>query len=169
MDDDAELAARAARDDDRAFSVLVSRHERRLRAFLARVAGPGRTDDLAQEAFLRAWRFRARFDGTGGYAGWLLRIGWRVFLDAERARARHRIAAIDPPDRPAPGYPDDAIDIARALAALDPAERACLVLCVGQGWSHAEAAAILDMPLGSLKSRLARATRRARAMLEAGA
>ena len=166
MDDDGELAARAGRDDARAFSLLVARHERRLRAFLARVAGPGRADDLAQEAFLRAWRHRARFDGTGAYAGWLLRIGWRVFLDAERTRARDRVVAVEPPDRPAPGHPDDAIDVARMLGALDPAERACLVLCVGQGWSHAEAAVILDMPLGSLKSRLARATRRARAMLE---
>lgn len=166
MNDDAALAAEAGRGDVRAFSVLVARHERRLRAFLARVAGPARADDLAQEAFLRAWRHRARHQGTGSYAAWLLRIGWRAFLDAERARARDRTADAPPPDRPAPGDPDAAVDAARVLAVLDPDERACLVLCLGQGWSHSEAAAILDMPLGTLKSRLARATRRARAMLE---
>lgn len=166
MDDDAELANRASQGDMRAFTALVTRHEQRLRGFLARVAGPDRADDLAQDAFVKAWHFAGRFQGTGPYAAWLLRIGWRTFLDDQRARQRSPVVDMVAPERADPVDPDAVLDAGRVLGALDADERACLVLCLGQGWSHAEAADILGMPLGTLKSRLTRATRRARAMLE---
>ncbi len=170
MDEDAALNRRAAAGDRRAFGLLVARHEAGLRRFLMRVAAAN-ADDIAQEAFLRAWRRAARFDGRGSYAAWLRTIAWRLFLDRHRHEAS-RQRAID-----ASHCGEDAvdagieagIDAATLLAALDPDERACVVLCLGEGWSHSEAAAILGMPLGSLKTRLARATRRCRAMLEQGA
>ncbi len=167
-EDDIALNQRAASGDRRAFAVLVGRHEARLRGFLARVAGVDAADDLAQEAFLRAWRNAARFRGDGGYRGWLFAIGWRVFIDStRRARIDHATATPWTPhaDLVVPADADARVDAARLLAALDPLERACVILCHGQGWSHSEAAAILNMPLGSLKSRLARAVRRCDAML----
>lgn len=167
-DDDFALNRRAAAGDRRAFGVLVGRHEARLRGFLARVAGADEADDLAQEAFLRAWRNAAAFRGSGSYRGWLFAIGWRVFVDSTRRARRDRATralAILPEDTFLPADGDTRIDAARLLAALDPLERACVILCHGQGWSHREAATILDMPLGSLKTRLARATQRCDAML----
>jgi DNA-directed RNA polymerase specialized sigma24 family protein len=58
------------------------------------------------------------------------------------------------------------VEIADLLARLPEAERAALILCEGHGWSHAEAAAMLGMPLGTLKSRIARAKERCRLLWE---
>lgn len=161
---DFDLNAKVVAGDRRAFAVLVARHEARLRSFLARVAGRDDADDLAQEAFLRAWRSAHAYRGNGAYGGWLLSIGWRVFLDSARSARRNRsmIAAQTEMMLDAKVLPEGeaGIDTRRLLAALDPLERACLILCHGHGWSHSEAATILAMPLGSLKTRLGRATRR---------
>jgi RNA polymerase sigma-70 factor (ECF subfamily) len=132
----------------------VRRHERRVRAFLQRLTRGQGADDLAQETFLKAWRTAASFRGDGRYQGWLLRIAWRQFLSDRRRRSEHA------PSFEAPvSTPDEAtrIDIERALARLPERERAAALLCFGEGCSHAEAAAVLELPLGTLKSILARA------------
>ncbi|MEA3004036.1 MAG: hypothetical protein QOH81_2824 [Sphingomonadales bacterium] len=134
--------------------MLVRRHERRVRAFLARLTGGEGADDLAQETFLKAWRTASSWRGDGSYRGWLLRIAWRSFLTSRRGR-REMTAGIE---AQAVAADETArIDIARALASLPARERAAALLCFGEGCSHAEAAAILDLPLGTLKSIVARA------------
>ena len=166
-DEDA-LPRLAAQGDRRAFATLVRLHEARVRGFLARLAGRQAADDLAQETFLRAWRHASRFAGTGSYAAWLLAIAWRAFLDDQRRYRAERSGlsgvAVEPEDH----HPDPAakIDVDRLFALLDPDERACLALCLGQGWSYHEAAEILAIPLGTLKSRLSRATSKCRRMLD---
>jgi RNA polymerase sigma-70 factor (ECF subfamily) len=167
--DELALSSRAARGDRHAFSILVRRHEARVRSFLSRLAGAHAADDLAQEAFLRAWRHAGRFRGSGSYAGWLLAISWRVFLDAQKRDRveQRRLNEVATPDQNNLD-PSARIDVDTLFAALDPDERAPLALCLGQGWSHREAAEILAIPLGTLKSRLARATAKCRSMLETG-
>jgi RNA polymerase sigma-70 factor (ECF subfamily) len=166
--DEFALSSQAASGDRRAFAILVRRHEARVRSFLTRLAGVHVADDLAQETFLRAWRNAGRFRGCGSYIGWLLSIAWRVFLDAHRRHRTEqgRLAAAGPPDQIGTD-PSVKVDVETLFAALDPDERAPLALCLGQGWSHAEAAEILAVPLGTLKSRLARATAKCRRILEA--
>ncbi|HEX5183534.1 MAG TPA: RNA polymerase sigma factor [Allosphingosinicella sp.] len=147
------LAARAALGDVASFSELVRIHERGVRAFLRRLAGEG-ADDLAQETFLKAWRMAPAWRGEGSYRGWLLRIAWRQFLSDRRRRRP------GPPIESEPSIPPDEtirIDVARALARLPDRERAAALLCFGEGCSHAEAAAVLGLPLGTLKSIVARA------------
>lgn len=167
------LNARAAAGDRKAFSQLVLRHERRLRAFLARAAGSALADDLAQETFLRAWRRARQFDSRGNYAAWLYRIGWRLFLDDRRRRGLDSRtwagAALLAPN--VSHDPDSSmrVDIGAAIDRLDPVERAALQLCEGEGWTHAEAARILQTPLGTLKSVVSRAKRNLRASLDTGA
>lgn len=167
-EDDPILNGRAAAGDPHAFSQLVARHERRLRDFLRRVAGPERSDDLAQDCFLQAWRRAAQFDARGSYAAWLIRIGWRLFLDEQRRRrseTRKRDGAALLADASAePGHAAR-LDMTAVLARLAPVERAALVLCDGQGYTHEEAAAALGLRLGTLKSIVARAKRDARALL----
>jgi RNA polymerase sigma-70 factor (ECF subfamily) len=139
-----------------------------LRSFLARVAGSD-ADDLAQEAFVRAWSRAGDYRGQGSYAAWVMGIGWRLFLDQRRtARRREGLAAnedvpvsVDP--RPAG---DAAIDAERLLAGLSPQERAALTLCFGHGWSHGEAAAIMGVPLGTLKSLVLRGRAKAQKLIE---
>lgn len=99
-------------------------------------------------------------------------IGWRLFLDQRRTARRRAdlavgedvLAATDP--RPAS---DAAIDADRLLANLSPQERAALTLCFGHGWSHGEAAAIMGLPLGTLKSLVLRGRAKAQKMIGEGA
>lgn len=127
-----------------------------MRGFLARLTHGDGADDLAQETFLKAWRSAGAWRGEGSYEGWLLRIAWRTFLSSRRGGREEPSDAVD--DRAAAGAgPDTRIDIERALALLSPRERATALLCFGEGYSHGEAAAILVLPLGTVKSLAARA------------
>lgn len=166
---DAGLAARAAGGDDAAFAALVGRYEATLRGFLRRLAGRDAGDDLAQETFLRAWEAIGRYRGDARFGTWLYAIGWRCFLDAtrrERSRAR-TVGAVGAPEMAA-GDPAAAIDLERALARLGERERAALILIDGHGWSQAEAAGLLALPLGTLKHIVTRARAMCRALLDGG-
>jgi RNA polymerase sigma-70 factor (ECF subfamily) len=164
-DSDAVLCRRAAGGDKGAFRLLVESHEKRLRAFLSQLAGPDLGDELAQETFLKAWRSLSDFRGEAKFSSWLCAIGWRLFVDHKRRQRRDerkREAAgqlAETVEAPSSG---DKLDLARALARLEPVERAALVLCEGHGWSHGEAAGILRLPLGTLKSTVRRAKQKCR-------
>jgi RNA polymerase sigma factor (sigma-70 family) len=157
VNDDALLARAAANGDVAAFTRLVRRHESSLRNFLSRLCGGAGADDLAQEVFMRAWRLARSYRGEGEYRAWLFRIAWRVYLTS-RARVRPTLP-FDPDAHGGAFAPDPAvrIDVDRALARLGPRERAASILCFGEGLSHSEAASSLRLPLGTLKSILARA------------
>jgi RNA polymerase sigma-70 factor (ECF subfamily) len=126
-----------------------------VRGFLDRLVRGHGGDDLAQETFLKAWRMASHYRGEGSYEGWLLRIAWRNFLSERRRAPPAGTMAADAQDSGAGA--ELRLDIARALASLPDRERAAALLCLGEGYSHAEAAAILEMKLGTLKSILARA------------
>ena len=124
---------------------------------MRRLAGD-QADDLAQEAFIAAWRSAASWRQEGSYFAWLARIAWRQFLSHKRR------------DRPTDPL-DDALDmvvaadaerrsmIDQAMARLPERERMAAMLCFAEGCSHGEAARIMDVPLGTLKSLVARARR----------
>ncbi len=156
------LSRRAAAGDGAAFAMLVEKYERPLRSFLARM-GAADADDIAQEAFLKAWRFAGSYDGRARYSTWLTRIAWRCRLDALR---RHGGGGEEPVGE-ASESPAARLDVHDMLARLSEKERAALVLCDGHGWSHGEAAELLDLPLGTLKSTVARAKAKCREMWSA--
>lgn len=141
-----------------------------MRAFLARAAGCD-ADDLAQETFVRAWRRAGDYRGQGSYGAWIMGIGWRLFLDQRRtARRREGLAAGEAAatsNDPRPAS-DAGIDADRLLAALSPQERAALTLCFGHGWSHSEAAEIMGLPLGTVKSLVLRGRAKAQKMIDEG-
>jgi RNA polymerase sigma-70 factor (ECF subfamily) len=157
-DEDLALSRRAAAGDSGAFALLVEKYERPLRAFLVRMDGED-ADDVAQEAFLKAWRFAGQYDGRARYSTWLTRIAWRCRLDAARRKRPAEPNANEISESPAAQ-----LDLRDMLARLSEKERAALVLCDGHGWTHEEAAGLLDMPLGTLKSTAARAKAKCRAM-----
>ena len=160
-DEDLALSRRAAGGDRAAFAMLVEKHERPLRAFLARTAGAELADDIAQDAFLKAWRAAGQYDGRARYSTWLTRIAWRCRLDALR---RHR--APFEAETPVSGSPALSAEVDDMLGRLSESERASLVLCEGHGWTHVEAAELLGLPLGTLKSTVARAKAKCREMWE---
>ena len=154
------------------FAQLVERHQQALRAFLRRVSGDwALADDLAQETFLTAWSRLGRLAPGQSAGAWLCGIGYNKYLTALRGarRARQRDTdwsrgAADPPT--AAPQAEDRLTLQAAMAELSVEQRACVALCLAGDYSHAEAAAALDLPLGTVKSHLVRG--RARLLLILG-
>lgn len=167
---EARLVSRAAAGDRAAFAALVQAHQGYLRKLLARVCrgDQGRADDLAQEAFVRAWRALPKFRGESRFRTWLTRLAYSA-LSAERPALP--LADDAPPELGAhsdfaPGA-DWRIDLDRAMAELSEAQRHALLLCYGADLSHAEAAQVLGWPLGTVKTQVLRAKAKLRAQLQA--
>ena len=139
-------------------------HEAGLRRYLRRLA-PDDADDLAQEAMLVAWRSCSQWRGEARFATWLRGIATRRFLD-QRRKAQRRSDAQPPAEFTAAPPLETQIQIDHALAALPPRERAAALLVFAEGQSHQEAASTLGVPLGSLKSIVARARDRLMTSLE---
>lgn len=154
---DQALAARVRLDGDRrAFEQLVRRHQGMVRAQLRRLlhGDEATADDLAQEAFVLAWRKLDQFRGEARFSTWLYRIAYTCFLQACRNPARRGVSDDEAMDRlPAPARAVDLqIDLERALRRLSAPEQAVLLHCAQLGLSHAEAAYVLAMPLGTVKT-----------------
>ncbi len=164
-----ELVARVLSADDMgAFSALVRLRQSAVRGFLLRMTRGDHAlaDDLAQETFLEAWRKIAQFKGEGSFGGWLYRIAYTRFLMTARKRKLEPLENAE--EQMDVGTDSDIkLDLERAMAKLAAPERAALTLCGALGYSHTEAAAILDMPLGTVKSHALRGRERLRALLSA--
>lgn len=155
---DAELAVLAASDDAPAFEALVRRHASAVRGLLRRMgAQEALADDLAQETLIVAYQKIGAFRGEGSFPAWLKQIAARLYVRRWRAEARYALSAETPE-----GEPDDfttadgRLDLDEALKVLSAAERMCVSLCSGAGFSHPEAAALLNIPSGTVKSHVKR-------------
>jgi len=169
--DEARLIAAARKGDSRAFAALVDAHQQAVRGFLRRFAGHwADADDLAQEAFVTAWRKLARFEGRSSFRSWVCGIGFRIARDARRSHGRAQVRDSDwlaDQENADAGAPiEDQIAVQRAMASLPDDQRAVVALCLGEGFSHAEAAAILKLPLGTVKSHVTRGRERLLRALE---
>lgn len=128
-----------------------------LRRYCRRLAGDD-ADDVAQDALLAAWRALGQWRGDGSFAGWLRQIATRRFLDRCRRGGGARFTALEAADALTGNDDiDRRLAVDRALGALPPRERAAALLVFGEGHTHVEAAAAMALPLGTLKSILARA------------
>ena len=159
---DQSLVARALLGHDRrAFEQLVRRHQGMVRAQLRRLlhGDEAAADDLAQEAFLLAWRKLDQFRGDAKFSTWLYRIAYSCFLQANRKKPW--VAGDADEDEleqlPAPVHAVNLqMDFERAMQNLSAAEQTVLLHCVQLGLSHEEAAFVLAMPLGTVKSHATR-------------
>ena len=175
---EAEMAgwlARARQGDRHAFARLVRAHQSRVRLQLRRLThgDAALADDLAQEAFVQAWLHLNDFRGDSRLATWLHRIALTRFLQHVR-RPQLPMEWRDADGAPAdePGHDPRASeglgrDVERALQALTEVQRLAVVHCFHLDLSHAEAAQVLGLPLGTLKSHLDRAKARLRDLLGA--
>ncbi|MFQ5562546.1 MAG: RNA polymerase sigma factor [Parvularculaceae bacterium] len=166
-----------AAQDNAAFELLVRRHQAALRAFLRRLSGDAASaDDMAQEALMKAHARIETFEGGSSFRSWLFAIAHREFLQARRkdgagARLAEALKADADPEAAAldSASTELSLDLLQALAALDDGERAAILMCDAVGFTHAEAAAALETPLGTLKTHVARAREKMRASLRAPA
>jgi RNA polymerase sigma-70 factor (ECF subfamily) len=128
-------------------------------------------DDLAQEAFIKAWERLRDLETPAAFAGWFRRIAVTTFLMARRRQKAvfeeiddaSPIASEGPTPEAAAGAK---IDLEKALARLSDAERLCVTLNHGEGLSHAEIVEITGLPLGTVKSHVLRGTEKLRRLLE---
>ena len=165
-DDEAALVA------DRAFNLLVDRHQRAVRAFLRRLLGnAAEADDIAQDTFLAAWTQIRSFRGETSVRSWLCAIAWRKAKGAQRSWVRRRARdTVHHQRASAPaqaGSPiEDQLAVRQALLALPLEQRAAVTLCLVCGCSHSEASAIIGVALGTVKSHVSRGREQLRRALE---
>ncbi|MGH6876951.1 MAG: RNA polymerase sigma factor [Rhizomicrobium sp.] len=156
--------------DQRAFEQLVRRHQGTVRAQLRRLLSgdEAQADDLAQEAFLLAWRKLDQFRGEARFSTWLYRIAYTCYLQARRTKAWPPDHVREVESRLVPPHASDLrLDVRRAMQRLSPAEQTVLLHCVPLGLSHEETAYVLEMPLGTVKSHAARGKAKLRTWLAA--
>ncbi len=158
---DAELVARASRGDEPAFAELVRRHERKVYNLAYRMLGREEdARDATQDAFLSCYRRLSSFRGDAQFSTWLHRIAVNASYDLMRRRKGVLLGQDELPEPPPqPDHADRAaaaVDVQRALLAVPVEYRAVLVLHDIQGHAYEEVADILDVPLGTVKSRLHR-------------
>ncbi|MFF2850001.1 RNA polymerase sigma factor SigM [Streptomyces sp. NPDC058001] len=166
---DQDLLARHVDGDKDAFGELVRRHRDRLWAVALRTLGDREeAADAVQDALVSAYRAAHTFRGQSAVTTWLHRITVNACLDRARKAASRRTAPVDDTERLeqllephesayAPAERNDLQrELVEALSTLPPDQRAALVLVDMQGYPVAEAARVLDVPTGTVKSRCAR-------------
>jgi RNA polymerase sigma-70 factor, ECF subfamily len=170
--DELTSLARAARRGDRdALARFIRQTQGDVWRFCAHLVDPAAADDLTQETYLRAIPALRRFRGDAPVRAWLLTIARRACAAEIAARVRARelearlaaeSAAGPPPSVPDPGAQ---ASVGLLLAALDADRRAAFALTQMIGCSYAEAAAVCGCPVGTIRSRVARARADLDAML----
>jgi RNA polymerase sigma-70 factor (ECF subfamily) len=180
VDADEALVAAAQAGDTDAVEALVRRYQTRIFNFaLAMTGSAADADDLAQETFIRAFRGLHRFRGDSSFKNWLYRIAanaaatlrgsqqrrspvWEARVEADDVAERHMAARGESAEWRA--IRRQAID--RALAALPPDLRVAVVLRDVEGLDYKEIAAATGAPIGTVESRIFRARRRLRPLLQ---
>ncbi|WP_294473660.1 sigma-70 family RNA polymerase sigma factor [uncultured Intestinimonas sp.] len=171
-----ELVQRAREGDELAFAQLVTDNEKRIYNLCRRLTGnPDDGAELAQEAFLNAWRGLGKFHGESSFATWLYRLASNACIDFLRREKRRRSLSMtvslddeeegrqaELPDQGA--GPEERLEraedrraIARALEQVSPEHRQVLVMRELSGLSYAEISQVLGLEEGTVKSRIARA------------
>ena len=160
--DDLTALALAARDGDRvALSSFVRRTWPDVARLVSAVAGRDLAEDAAQDAYLRALRALPAYRGDAGARTWLLSIARRAAVDAVRSAARRRrliglLTARTTADQVTVGLTDGVLTD-HALALLDVDRRVAFTLTQLMGFDYAAAAEICGCPIGTIRSRVARA------------
>jgi RNA polymerase sigma-70 factor (ECF subfamily) len=157
------FALAAARGNERALEAFVKATQQDVWRFVTYLSDAGNADDLTQETFLRAIGAIERFSGRSSARTWLLAIARRVVADhIRRAQSRPRTAASANPehllngDRHARGF-EDLVEVTTMIAGLTTEQREALLLTQLLGLPYADAAAVCGCPVGTIRSRVARA------------
>ncbi len=175
-DDDAALVARARNGDDDAFRRLVERHQAAVaRTVFGMLGSRDDADDVGQEAFVRFYQSLDSFRGESSVRTYLVRIAMSCALNALRSTRRRELRfvsddialaqAVDPTAQISTGDDGQARRIREALDSLRPDHRAVVVLRLLEERSTKETAEILQVPEGTVLSRLSRAVQQLRVTL----
>lgn len=169
---DTLVIALACAGDDSAFAEVVRRRQARVRKFMYHLSRDmAQGDELAQQVFLAAWRSMRQLRNAAAFDGWLKRIMVTTWLEEAR---RGRLVTVGEAELGEAGlaslgdqHDSTAVrmDLDAALATLPREMRLCVVLGYSEGQSHAEIVALTGLPLGTVKSHIARGAARLREVL----
>jgi RNA polymerase sigma factor (sigma-70 family) len=176
--DDADIVRASVAQPER-FETVFGRHHRRIWTYLARRNGREAADELTGDVFVAAFAQRARFDASRGtVVAWLYGIAANLTRARVRreARAHRALRRVETYDVLEPSPIDDVVaaldhehDLDRvraALAALSDQDRELILLVAWEGLSYAEAAGVLGVAIGTVRSRLSRSRRRLRELTD---
>lgn len=161
---DAELVRLALANDRAAFALLYRRYCDRVRGTIYRIAGHTQLDDLTQDCFVRIWKGLANLEEPSFLGTWIYKVAVNTALDAVRKKKPQFSVPLEIVDKSATSH-EIKLTVAELLSALPPDARTILVLCDMEGCTRVEAAKILSIPEGTVKSRLANARKLAREFL----
>ncbi len=168
MDPGHAIGERLARRDEQALEEAYAVYGSSLLAYLRRYVGPDEAEDVLQRTFLDAWRSAGKYRSGDRFSSWLFTIAHHRAVDTLRAR-RHTVVDVDSmrdlvgeDGRETVERYADAAEVRAGLEQLRENEREVLLLAYFDGLSQSEIAARLDVPLGTVKARAARGTRRLR-------
>lgn len=159
-------------DDRRAFKELVQRHQKKILNFYYRSGVQFDCEDLVQKTFLRLYRSRTRYRRSAKLTTFLFLMARQVWIDELRKRSRFKRLksefAEHSDDYVLPDNPqsDARMDLAQALSRLPDKMRMVVELGAYQGLAYAEIAEIMEIPVGTVKSRMFNALRKLRIFLE---
>ena len=171
--DDSHLVQQSLQGDTQSFRLLYRRHEKRVRTILYQLCDVSVLDDLVQDVFLRAWRGLPKFRQTAKFSTWLYRIAWNVASDYRQTAAKRRTqlqeltkqapTRQESPDVMHLHYQDL---VQRGLNELSAAHWTVLVLHDLEEVPQKDIAEILEIPVGTVKSRLFHARAAVRKFLD---
>jgi len=175
MMDELRAIARAKKGDAEAFAFLVETYETSVYRLALRMCGNSHdAEEVAQEAFVAAWKGLPSFRGESKFSSWLYQLTSNAAIDFLRREKRHRGATPieDEVELAAPGTPQQAAEEAelrqalqQALAQLTPEHRQIFLLRQMQQMSYEEIGRLLGLESGTVKSRLSRAKKQLRQIL----
>jgi RNA polymerase sigma factor (sigma-70 family) len=155
------LVQKCLQGDAQSFRLLYQQHSPRVRSILYQLCEPSSLDDLVQEVFLRVWKGLPKFRGNAAFSTWLYRIAWNVAYDQRQKNVQKRtqlqalsekiLKEQEAPDLMKMHYQDL---VQRGLSSLSFDHRTILVLHDVEEVPQKEVAEILEIPLGTVKSRL---------------
>lgn len=173
INSDEKLIQRSLAGDRLAFCELVERHQTKVAGIIRGMLGQvPEVEDVGQEVFIRFFNSMASFKGESSLGTYLGKIAINLSLNALQRQKRDRARFTDDSNLPQHGSNEEAIrNEAReivwlALSKLEPEFRSVLVLRMLQGYSTKEASEILNLPQGTILSRLSRAQEKFRQVLE---
>ena len=164
---DTLVIALACAGDDSAFGELMRRRQTRVRKFMYHMCRQSALgDDLAQQVFLKAWRSLGGLRSAVAFDGWLKKIMVNVWLEEVRRGKLVTVSDVEYADLAAQHDSTSArMDLDAALSTLSPDMRMCVVLAYNEGHSHPEISELTGLPLGTVKSNIARGSARLREVL----
>ena len=159
-DADVVLMLQVAKGDHSAFEALVKRHQKPLLNFFVRMGAYSDSEDLVQDTFVRLYRYRERYQPTAKFTTFLYVLAHRVWADLGRkTQRRDRLSAslqteVETCSQTADASPMPVMDVEAALDKLSDKLRDVIVLNIYQGLRYQEIADVLNIPLGTVKSRI---------------